>query len=63
MRFGGEQMRSTSDWSSQGGRLPRYVLPRTDGATAVVRFDLGTRLTRASVTDKLDRKQPKGSAN
>ena len=30
-------MRSTSDWSSQGGKLPRCVLPRTCCATAVTR--------------------------
>src|SRR3712207_3563910 len=29
-------MRSTYDWSSQGGKLPRCVLPRT-GETAVTR--------------------------
>jgi hypothetical protein len=32
MKFGGVHMRSTSDWSSQGGKLPRCVLPRTCGA-------------------------------
>lgn len=30
-------MRSTYDWSSQGGKLPRCVLPRTGDATAVSR--------------------------
>ena len=34
MKFGGERMRSTSDWSSQGGKLPRCVLPRTGAADA-----------------------------
>ena len=37
MKFGGERKRSTYDWSSQGGKLPRCVLPRTGGATAVTR--------------------------
>jgi hypothetical protein len=32
MRYGGERKRSTYGWSSQGGKLPRCVLPRTGAA-------------------------------
>src|SRR4051812_23679440 len=34
MKLGGERKRSTYDWSSQGGKLPRCVLPRTGVADA-----------------------------
>src|SRR6266498_4328673 len=34
MKYGGERKRSTYDWSSQGGKLPRCVLPRTGAADA-----------------------------
>ena len=33
MRLGGERKRSSCSWSSQGGKLPRCVLPRTGAAS------------------------------